>query len=102
MVVGPPIGALVGGVSAIILTQMIIDALKTKIFNGRKNIAVARAYSYLGINSGASDEEVLAAYHSCCLRYHPDRNEGSRESHEAFCKLQTYFDLIRCSRDKVF
>ena len=37
-------------------------------------------YEVLGINKGASADEIKKAYHKKAMKYHPDRNPGDKEA----------------------
>ena len=41
-------------------------------------------YEVLGVEQGASPEEIKAAYRRAAMKHHPDRNQGDDEAHAAF------------------
>src|SRR5262245_35292330 len=56
---------------------------------------MADFYSILEIQRGASDEEVKGAYRKLAMRYHPDRNNGSKEAEEKFKQITEAYDVLR-------
>ena len=52
------------------------------------------AYSILGLQQGASEEDVKKAYRSLAFQYHPDRNPGSQEAEEKFKNISAAHQFI--------
>ena len=60
-------------------------------------------YSILGINKGASDDEVKKAYRRMAMKYHPDKvhhlgPEYQQDAQEKFRKINEAYEEIRKSR----
>uniref|UniRef100_A0A914PLI9 J domain-containing protein n=1 Tax=Panagrolaimus davidi TaxID=227884 RepID=A0A914PLI9_9BILA len=70
--------------------------LTNNIFNLPKTRALENAYRYLDVHHQASDSEVEKAYKKRRLIDHPDKGG----SHEAFCKLQVCYTIIKIDRCK--
>jgi molecular chaperone DnaJ len=56
---------------------------------------MADYFAVLGVARTASDEEVKAAYRKLAMRWHPDRNNGSKEAEEKFKELTEAYDVLR-------
>jgi molecular chaperone DnaJ len=56
---------------------------------------MADFYDSLGVKRGASDEEIKKAYRKLAMQYHPDRNNGSKESEERFKQITEAYDVLR-------
>lgn len=52
-------------------------------------------YEVLGINKGASDDEIKKAYKKMAIKYHPDRNPGDKEAEEKFKEAAEAYDVLR-------
>jgi len=47
----------------------------------------SKAYQILGLESGASSEDIQKAFRRLSKKYHPDKNAGSKEAEEKFKEL---------------
>jgi molecular chaperone DnaJ len=56
---------------------------------------MADFYEVLGVERGASEDEIKTAYRKLAMRWHPDRNDGSKESEEKFKELSEAYDVLR-------
>ena len=56
------------------------------------------AYRSLGVDPGATDQELRAAYRRLVQRHHPDHNGGSLESARRFEEIQRAYGQIREAR----
>ncbi|MEI6789927.1 MAG: DnaJ domain-containing protein, partial [Myxococcaceae bacterium] len=41
-------------------------------------------YEVLGLSQGASEREIKANYRRLAVEFHPDKNQGNKESEEKF------------------
>ena len=56
---------------------------------------MADFYQILEISRDASDDDVKKAYRKLAMRYHPDRNGGSKEAEEKFKEITEAYDVLR-------
>lgn len=56
---------------------------------------MADYYTLLGVARDADAEEIKKAYRKLALKYHPDRNEGSKESEERFKEITQAYEVLR-------
>jgi len=56
---------------------------------------MADYYERLGIGRDATTEEVKKAYRKLALKYHPDRNEGSKEAEARFKEVTEAYEVLR-------
>src|SRR6059058_6238007 len=56
---------------------------------------MADFYSVLEVARGASDDEIKSAYRKLAMKYHPDRNDGSKESEEKFKQITEAYEVLR-------
>jgi len=52
-------------------------------------------YRVLGLQSGASDEEVKRAYRQLAKQYHPDRNPGDEHAAQMMNEINAAYDQIK-------
>ncbi len=57
-------------------------------------------YSFLGLTSQATKEEVRAAYKKIVLKFHPDKFKGDKQAEEAFKVVQDAYEMIIPPNDK--
>ncbi|MBR5729431.1 MAG: molecular chaperone DnaJ [Prevotella sp.] len=51
-------------------------------------------YEVLGVDKKASEEEIKKAYRKIAIKYHPDRNPGSKEAEEKFKEAAEAYDVL--------
>jgi molecular chaperone DnaJ len=52
-------------------------------------------YEILGVQKGATQDEIKKAYRKLARQYHPDRNPGYKEAEEHFKEIQGAYDVLR-------
>lgn len=56
---------------------------------------MADYYEILSVSRSANDEAIKGAYRKLAMRWHPDRNNGSKESEEKFKEMTEAYDVLR-------
>src|SRR3954463_7001911 len=61
---------------------------------------MADYYATLEVPKAASDEEIKKSYRKLAMTWHPDRNNGSKESEERFKEITEAYDVLRDSQKR--
>lgn len=56
---------------------------------------MADYFEVLDVARTASDDEIKSAYRKLAMRWHPDKNNGSKESEERFKAITEAYDVLR-------
>ncbi len=51
-------------------------------------------YASLGIEKGASDEEIKKAFRKLAIKYHPDKNQGNKEAEDKFKEINEAYQVL--------
>lgn len=57
-------------------------------------------YKVLGVEKGASDEDIKKAYRKLALKVHPDRHGGNKENEEKFKKISEAYAVLSDSQKR--
>ncbi len=56
---------------------------------------MADLYATLGVDRGASADELKKAYRKLAMRYHPDKNPGDEEAEKKFKDISAAYDVLK-------
>src|SRR5512142_3086877 len=56
---------------------------------------MADYYAILDVPRTAADEDIKKSYRKLAMKYHPDRNNGSKEAEERFKEITEAYDVLR-------
>src|SRR5688572_14358144 len=56
---------------------------------------MADFFEVLEVSRTATEDEVKTAYRKLAMRWHPDKNNGSKEAEEKFKQLTEAYDVLR-------
>ncbi|MGJ0906262.1 molecular chaperone DnaJ [Clostridium botulinum] len=51
-------------------------------------------YALLGLEKGASEEDIKKAFRKLAIKYHPDKNKGNKEAEEKFKEINEAYQVL--------
>ena len=57
-------------------------------------------YEVLGLDRGATEEEVKKAYRRQAVKYHPDKNPGDKSAEERFKEATEAYEVLKDPRKR--
>ena len=57
-------------------------------------------YKVLGVDKGASADEIKKAYRKLAMKYHPDRNKGDKEAEDKFKEINEAYAVLSDAKKK--
>jgi len=57
-------------------------------------LAKRNFYEVLGIEKGATEDEIKKAFRKLAIKYHPDKNQGDKESEEKFKEINEAYQVL--------
>ena len=57
-------------------------------------------YEVLGLQKGASEDEIKKAFRKLAIKYHPDKNKGDKEAEEKFKEINEAYQVLSDAEQK--
>jgi DnaJ-class molecular chaperone len=76
--------------------------LHANFYSGSRSMAanIKDYYAVLGVQRGASDDEIKKAYRKLARKFHPDLNPGDKAAEDQFKQLQAAYDILSNADDR--